>query len=166
LIDHLPVGHGLIGAIMQERKTIRLESMQDDPRSVGFPSDHPEMKSFLGVPIIVGEQLYGMLYLSDKEDGTAFNDEDQLLIETLAGYAALAIATAEIRQQHNRLRILEERERIGMELHDGIIQSLYGIGMVVDMMRRNESKISPEKLQPVVESLNNVIDDIRHYITD
>lgn len=165
-IDHHPIGHGLIGAIMRERRSIRLEDMQADPRSSGFPEHHPEMKSFLGVPVLVGEQLYGMLYLTDKEDGTDFNDEDQLLIETLAGYAALAIATAEIRQQHNRLRILEERERIGMELHDGIIQSLYGIGMVVDMMRRKDEQIPSEKLEPVVESLNEVIDDIRHYITD
>jgi signal transduction histidine kinase len=166
LIDHLPVGHGLIGAIMRERKSIRLEHMQADPRSVGFPENHPQMTSFLGVPILVGDQLYGMLYLTDKEDGADFTEEDQLLIETLAGYAALAIATAEIRQQHNRLQLLEERERIGMELHDGIIQSLYGIGMLVDLMRRNNETIDVDQLEPVVESLNDVIDDIRHYITD
>ena len=67
-IAHPPVGKGLLGAIMQERKTIRLESMQDDPRSVGFPAHHPPMVSLLGVPIQMGQQLFGMLYLCDKSE--------------------------------------------------------------------------------------------------
>jgi two-component system sensor histidine kinase DevS len=123
------------------------------------------MDSFLGVPIRIGQQLYGMLYLTDKEDGSPFNDEDQLLIETLAGYAGLAIASAEVNQQHNRLHLLEERERIGMELHDGIIQSLYGIGMQVELLRL-EDEITGNRLVPVIQSLNDVIEDIRRYILD
>ena len=162
-IAHPPEGLGLIGAIMRERKVIRLERMQDDPRSVGFPENHPHMESFLGVPIVVGQQLYGMLYLSDKVDGQPFTDEDQLLIETMADYAALAIAGAEIREQQSRLRLLEERERIGMELHDGVIQSLYGIGMQVDLLRKQEQV---KELDGVVDSLNEVIEDIRAFITN
>jgi signal transduction histidine kinase len=165
-VPHLPRGHGLIGAIMQERESIRLDDMSDDERSYGFPEHHPPMHSFLGVPIQVSNQLYGMLYLSDKEDGEAFNEEDQLLIETLAGYAAVAIAGAELSQQKSRLRLLEERERIGMELHDGIIQSLYGIGMQVDILRQDNDQVPTTELSPVIDSLNDVIEDIREYITE
>ena len=165
-IPHLPRGHGLIGAIMKERHPIRLLHMADDPRSSGFPINHPHMDSFLGVPVIVGQHLFGMLYLCDKVNGEPFNDDDQLLVETMAGFAALAIAGAQLREQQSKLHLLEERERIGMELHDGVIQSLYGIGMQVDIMRRQGASLPAEKLTPVVDSLNNVIEDIRGFITN
>ena len=165
-VPHLPRGHGLLGALMRERETILLDDIGTDSRSYGFPDHHPPMHSFLGVPVQVGNQLYGMLYLSDKENGEPFNDEDQLLLETLAGYAALAIAGAELGQQKSRLRLLEERERIGMELHDGIIQSLYGIGMQVDLLRQDNDQIAADKLTPVIDSLNDVIEDIRDFILE
>lgn len=163
LIDHLPKGHGLIGAIMHERETLRLADIRQDKRSVGFPANHPPMTSLLGVPIKLGSQLFGVLYLCDKVDGMPFNDVDQMLVETVASYAALAISGATLSEQHSRLRMLEERERIGMELHDGVIQSLYGIGMHVELLRMSGS-IRAEDMQPLVDSLNEVIEDIRVYI--
>jgi signal transduction histidine kinase len=165
-IPHRPKGHGLIGAIMRERRVIRLEHMNKDVRSYGFPKNHPHMDSFLGAPIIVGNHLYGMLYLSDKLDGTNFTDDDQSLIEMLAGYAALAIAGAELNERDNRLTLLEERDRIGMELHDGVIQSLYGIGMQVDLLRRREAQVGKNELNSLISSLNNVIEDIRGFIAN
>jgi len=162
-MDHLPRGGGLIGAIMEERRPINLVDMSSDPRASGFPMHHPRMERFLGVPIMLGQQLFGMFYLCDRKDGLPFDEKDQLLIETLAGYAALTIASADMNQQRNRLRLLEERERIGMELHDGIIQSLYGIGMQVDLLRLEGSANSTE-LQAIIDNLNEVIEDIRKYI--
>jgi signal transduction histidine kinase len=165
-IPHLPRGHGLLGAIMKERHPIRLPHMAEDPRSSGFPENHPHMDSFLGVPVIVGQHLFGMLYLCDKVNGEPFNDDDQLMVETMAGFAALAIAGAQLREQQSKLQLLEERERIGMELHDGVIQSLYGIGMQVDIMRRQGDFIPADKLNVVVDNLNDVIEDIRRFITN
>lgn len=163
-IPHRPVGKGLIGAIMRERTVIRLDNMKQDPRSVGFPENHPHMTSFLGAPIIVGNNLYGMLYLSDKVNGSPFNKDDEVLIETLAGYAALAIAGAQLTENESRLQLLEERERIGMELHDGVIQSLYGIGMQIDLMRRSGGNVTEGHLSRLVDNLNDVIEDIRLFI--
>ncbi|MBZ0293707.1 MAG: GAF domain-containing protein [Anaerolineae bacterium] len=162
-IGHLPEGIGLLGAIMHERRPIRLEDMREDPRSAGFCKGHPTMTSFLGVPVQVGGRLYGMLYLSDRQDGKAFTEEDQWLIETMAGYAALAIAGAELGEQQRRLTLLEERERIGMELHDGIIQSLYAIGMHLDLMRTSPT-LDVQNLTNAIGDLNDVIEDIRRYI--
>lgn len=164
MIDHLPQGHGLIRAPMRERQTIRLDRIQDDPRSVGFPENHPAMISLLGVPVQMGQQLFGVLYLCDKINGEMFTDEDEALVETIAVYAALAIASAAMNQSRNRLTLLEERERIGMELHDGIIQSLYGIGMQVELLRLNGTPTEMTTLTPVVDALNDVIEDIRNYI--
>ena len=162
-IEHPPVGRGLLGVIMQERQILRLEHMRDDPRSVGFPDHHPAMDRLLGVPIQAGQQLFGMLYLTDRLDDAPFNEQDQWLVETLAGYAALAIAGSTLSEQHSRLTLLEERERVGMELHDGIIQSLYAIGMQLQLLKLNEPVISDE-LTKATRSLDVVIEDIRRYI--
>lgn len=164
-IHHPPVGKGLLGVIMNERTAVRLPHMGDDPRAVGFPEGHPPMESFLGVPIQVGEQLFGMLYLTDREDGQPFNIGDQWLLETLAGYAALAIAGSQLRDQGKRLTLLEERQRIGMELHDGIIQSLYALGMHLDLIR-SQIDAPPGTFQPIIDGLNTVIEDIRTFIMD
>ncbi len=162
-IGHLPIGHGLIQAPIRERHIIRLENMQEDERSVGFPDNHPQMTSLLGVPIQMGDQLFGVLYLCDREDGQAFTDQDQQLIETLAGYAALTIVGAMSNEQQSQMKVLEERERIGMELHDGVIQSLYALGMQLDLLRITEG-LQPDQLKPVIGGIDTVISDIRRYI--
>lgn len=164
-IGHLPHGRGLLGAIMKERQPIRLTRIQDDPRSSGFPEHHPHMEKFLGVPIQVGDELFGMLYLTDPIDGEPFDEQDQWLIETTAGYAALAIAGAQLREQRQRLTLLEERERIGMELHDGIIQSLYAIGMQIELSR-TAKQIKGDDFNAPIQMLNETIEDIRRYILD
>jgi two-component system sensor histidine kinase DevS len=98
-MDHPPVGLGLIGAIAVEKRTIRVADMLQDSRSVGFPPNHPAMTSFLGVPIISGNQLLGQIYLTDKEDYTEFTRDDERVIETLAAYAAVAIVNARIYEE-------------------------------------------------------------------
>ncbi|MBK8021471.1 MAG: GAF domain-containing protein [Chloroflexi bacterium] len=162
-IAHLPEGRGLLGAIIRELKPIRLDKMQDDPRSSGFPAHHPMMTSFLGVPIIVGENLYGMLYLSDKINGKPFTAEDQQIVEVIAGYAALSISSAQLRDRERQLSRLEERERIGMELHDGVIQTLYAVGMYIELIRTSD-RVRPDDLSQIMHDLDNVITDIRRYI--
>ncbi|MCA9891175.1 MAG: GAF domain-containing protein [Anaerolineae bacterium] len=162
-IPHLPKGHGLIGEIMRQRDAIVLDDMEDDPRATGFPHNHPDMTSFLGVPIVLGHQMFGMIYLCDRDDGEPFDAEDRTLIETLAGYAALTIANAEVNEQQQQLKLLEQRESIGMELHDGVIQSLYGLGMQVDLMRQKDC-VTGEELDTIVDSLNDTIEEIRRYI--
>ena len=162
-IAHPPIGRGLLGVIMHEREILRLEHMRDDPRSRGFPANHPYMDRLLGVPVQAGAQLFGMLYLTDRLDDLPFTQEDQWLVELLAGYAALAIAGTSLSEQKGRLTLLEERERVGMELHDGIIQSLYAIGMQLQLLKLTHPDVSDD-LAVATRSLDAVIEDIRHYI--
>jgi signal transduction histidine kinase len=162
-IGHPPVGRGLLGVIMQERQVLRLEHMREHPRSVGFPPHHPPMDRLLGVPVQAGEQLFGMLYLTDRLDGEPFSAEDQWLVESLAGYAALAIAGTSLSEQKERLALLEERERVGRELHDGIIQSLYAIGMQLQLLRIKQPTLGDD-LSKATQNLDHVIEDIRSYI--
>ncbi|MDO9086295.1 MAG: GAF domain-containing sensor histidine kinase [Anaerolineaceae bacterium] len=109
-MPHPPVGLGLIGALMNHKESIRLSDIAQDPRSSGFPSGHPPMKSFLGVPIILGDRNLGQIYLTNKLIGTEFTPDDQLLIEMLAAYAAVAISNAKMyRGLIQRDRILTRR---------------------------------------------------------
>jgi signal transduction histidine kinase len=153
----------LLGVIMHEREILRLEHMSDDPRSSGFPANHPPMDRLLGVPVQTGTQLFGMLYLTDRLDDQPFTQEDEWLVESLAGYAALAIAGTQLSEQRGRLTLLEERERVGMELHDGIIQSLYAIGMQLQLLQLTQPSVS-EDVGKATRSLDMVIEDIRRYI--
>jgi two-component system sensor histidine kinase DevS len=89
-----PVGLGAIGAIQKERRTIRIPSLSNDPISEGFPKGHPVMESFLGVPIMLGNNLLGQIYLTDKIGYPEFTEDDERVIETLAAYAAVAINNA------------------------------------------------------------------------
>lgn len=95
-MDHPPRGLGLIGAIQHERRTIRVKRIDQDPRSVGFPPNHPVMESFLGVPIVLGDRLLGQIYLTNKTTYPEFTPEDEHVIETLAAYAAVAINNAQM----------------------------------------------------------------------
>jgi len=95
-IPHPPRGRGLIGALMRSKQTIRLTDIDQDPRSVGFPTGHPSMHSFLGVPLRVGEKQLGQIYLTEKIDQAEFTADDEKVIEMLAAYAAAAIQNAHL----------------------------------------------------------------------
>lgn len=173
LMGALPRGHGLLGALIHEGKTIRIPSITGDPRSVGFPPHHPPMTSLLGVPIRFKGRVIGDLYMTDKlaADGstTFFKAQDQELLEMFATQAAIAIENAQLYRQKQQLAVLQERERFGMALHDGIIQSIYAIGLQLDDA---ESRIQAEPVEAgmrvhhAILGLNDVIRDIRNYILD
>jgi signal transduction histidine kinase len=93
-IGHLPEGRGLLGAVIREAKPIRVPSVHDDPRSVGFPAHHPPMTSFLGVPLLIGREVFGNFYLCDKDGGIEFSEEDERLVQLFAAQSSLAIAYA------------------------------------------------------------------------
>lgn len=95
-IGHLPRGLGLLRAVMDATEPIRIEDLSNDPRLYGYPAHHPDMKNFLGVPIRQGDRLLGMIYLTDKLDGSGFSDYDQQVIEMVASFAAVAIANARL----------------------------------------------------------------------
>lgn len=171
-IPHLPEGRGLLGAILHEGRTIRIPDIGDDPRSVGFPEGHPPMKSFLGVPIRVGGEIVGNLYLTEKLDAREFSQMDQELIELLAANAAIAIKNAQLYEQVGRLAIVEERSRIGMDLHDGVIQAIYAVGLTLESARLLLAEQDQEQQETValidnaIDSLNEAIRDIRNFILD
>jgi signal transduction histidine kinase len=95
-IGDLPRGRGILGVLIHEDEPLRLHNLGDDPRSVGFPPNHPPMKTFLGVPVHLRGVAYGNLYLTEKAGGEDFTEEDQELVELLASQAAVAIENARL----------------------------------------------------------------------
>ena len=100
-IGHLPEGKGLLGALIDDPRPIRLRTMSSDPRSVGFPPGHPPMTSFLGVPIRVRDEVFGNLYLTERENGE-FTAEDEVLVSALAATASVAIENARMYDEARR----------------------------------------------------------------
>ncbi len=131
-----PSGHGLLGALIREDRPLRIPDIGADPRSVGFPPNHPPMTSLLGVQINGRGTVFGNIYLTDKQGAEMFDEEDERILVVLATQAAIAVENARLYDETERkgrelqrLQVLEERERIGKELHDGVIQSLFAVGM-------------------------------------
>ncbi|MGH3057851.1 MAG: GAF domain-containing protein [Gaiellaceae bacterium] len=116
-IGDLPRGRGILGVLIREGQTLRLHDIADDPRSVGFPRNHPPMQTFLGVPIRLRGVAYGNLYLTEKEGGGDFTEEDEELTQLLAAQAAVAIENARLYESSTRwLRQLESLNEIGNAL--------------------------------------------------
>src|SRR5213080_2734426 len=112
-----PHGRGILGVLIREAKPLRLHDLGEDPRSVGFPPAHPPMRSFLGVPILLRGVAYGNLYLTEKQGGEDFTDEDEDLAMLLAGQAAVAIENARLYESATRwLRQLEALNEVANAL--------------------------------------------------
>ena len=111
-IGHIPVGKGILGALIHDATPLRLRRIQNDPRSVGFPPNHPPMTSFLGVPVKIRDRVYGNLYLTEKRGAAEFTAEDEAAVVTLATQAAAAIENArlyeEARSHQRRLEAIGE----------------------------------------------------------
>jgi len=168
-IETLPIGRGLLNPLLHQGETLIVDNIAEHPQSIGFPEHHPIMRSLLGVPIRSQGELIGALYLSDKEDSSNFTPADQQLVEMLALHATIAIENARHYEQTQRLAILEERERFARDLHDGIIQSIYAVGLTLDQVKADippASRGTEEQIDLSLKNLATVIQDIRNYIFD
>jgi signal transduction histidine kinase len=124
----LPRTHGMLGAMLETAESFRAVDIHDDPRFRGWwPKGHPNMRSFLGVPITTPEGVIGAFYLTEKLDAPEFTDADRGLIELLAAHAAIAITNARLYEQSRELSILSERNRLALELHDAVSQKLFAL---------------------------------------
>jgi signal transduction histidine kinase len=162
-----PQGHGLLGLIIREGRSIRTPDISAHPESHGFPANHPPMRSLLGVPVTVKGVTIGNLYLTDKQGAEEFGAADQRTVEMFALHAGIAIETARLHDKVQRLAVVEERERIGKDLHDGIIQSLYAIALSLEDVPEVIGDHPDEALARVdraIDGLNLTIRDIRNFI--
>ncbi len=162
-----PQGHGLLGLIVRERHSYRIPDIGSHPDAYGFPPHHPTMGSFLGVPVVSRGRSVGNLYLTNKRDAPEFSESDQLLVEMFALRAGIAIENARLHAQVQRLAVVEERERIARDLHDGIIQAIYGVALSLEdvpYMMADEPDEANARIERAIDSLNVTIREIRNFI--
>ena len=120
LIGHLPEGRGVLGVLLDDPKPIRLDNISHHAASVGFPANHPPMRTFLGVPVRIRDEVFGNLYLTEKADGQPFSEDDEVLVQALAAAAGIAIDNARLYQQSKlRQSWIEATRDIGTELLGG-----------------------------------------------
>jgi signal transduction histidine kinase len=124
----LPRQHGVLGAMLETKEAHRTRDVHEHPRFRGWwPAGHPDMRSFLGVPIVAHEGVIGAFYLTEKIEAADFTDEDEQLIGLLAAHAAIAITNARLYEQSRELSIVAERNRLALDLHDAVSQKLFGV---------------------------------------
>jgi signal transduction histidine kinase len=169
-IGHLPEGRGVLGVLISEPKPLRLTNVGDHPRSYGFPDNHPQMSTFLGVPILIRGEAYGNLYLTEKQGGE-FDETDEESVIILAEWAAIAIDNARSVAEDRLRRTMEtsERERRywARELHDETLQGLGAIRLVLgSALRRGTPEALTEAVNEAIEELIGEIDKLRALITE
>ena len=168
----LPRTHGLLGAMLEAPEPYRTTDLHTDPRFKGWwPDRHPDMRSFLGVPIVSRSGIVGAFYLTQKRGGDEFNDEDQQLIEMLAAHAAVAIENARLYERARELSIVEERNRLARDLHDSVAQKLFGVVLTAEAASTlltkdaTQARAQLDRLQELVgealEELRSLVFELR-----
>ncbi len=174
-----PQGFGLLGMLIREARPIRVRNIGEHPRSYGFPPNHPPMTTLMGVPIISKGKVIGDIYLTDKQSShnkpgkpskpIPFTQMDQEILQMFATQAAIAIENAQLYRQIQQLAVLQERERFSMDLHDGIIQSIYATGLMLDDSQfyiDTDPGLTRSRILKAIGDLNEVNRDIRNYILE
>ncbi|MEU6258318.1 GAF domain-containing sensor histidine kinase [Streptomyces sp. NPDC047043] len=184
-IGPLPRQHGILAAMLQEAKVERLADVRQDPRFEGWPSAHPDMSDFLGLPIRDGDEVIGALFLANKlrpvggtpphpprskpEGGCGFTEEDEELLSILAQHAAIALTNARLYERSRELTIAEERSRLAHELHDAVSQKLFSLRLTAQaaaaLVDRDPSRAKGE-LQQVAALAAEATDELRAAVVE
>jgi GAF domain-containing protein len=166
-IGHAPHGHGVLGETIRTATSVRVDDLTHHEGSSGFPPHHPVMERFLGVPITTGDgRVYGNLYLTDRRDGQPFDDDDEALVEAFGRAAGLVIDQARVRRNLRELTLSEERERLARDLHDTVIQRLFGVGLSLQLaVSRDLDDDTRTRVEAALHELDATIHEIRTTIS-
>jgi|SRR5688572_1936077 signal transduction histidine kinase len=164
-LGHPPVGRGLLGDLVRSEVPVRIDDLAVHPSFTGWPQGHPDMAIFLGVPIRAGGRTIGSLYMTRERGKAPFSADDEMAGVVLGLQAAVSLAAALAQDRTGRIVLLEERVRIAHDLHDGMIQTLYALGLEFDATARlAEVPEVRSTLQNGVARVNELISDLRQYI--
>ncbi len=163
-IGDLPEGHGILGVLIVDAKPLRLPDLTEHPDSYGFPPNHPPMRSFLGVPIRLRDEVYGNLYLTDKRTGEVFTDVDEELVVGLAAAAGVAIENTRLQERLQEAALSSDRDRIARDLHDSVIQRLFATGLSLQGalgVARSDLPTAMARISSAIDDLDTTVKQIR-----
>ncbi|MFF0018652.1 GAF domain-containing sensor histidine kinase [Streptomyces sp. NPDC005374] len=173
-IGPLPRQHGILAAMLHEATPERLADVREDPRFGGWPSAHPDLVDFLGLPIRDGDEVIGALFLANKncpkpQGGCGFTEDDEELLSILAQHAAIALTNARLYERSRELTITEERSRLAHELHDAVSQKLFSLRLTAQaaaaLVDRDPSRAKGE-LQQVAVLAAEAADELRAAVVE
>ncbi|WP_371529964.1 GAF domain-containing sensor histidine kinase [Streptomyces sp. NBC_01283] len=173
-IGPLPRQHGILAAMLHKAEPERLADVRKDPRFEGWPSAHPDMSDFLGLPIRYGDETLGALFLANKncpkpEGGCGFTADDEELLSILAQHAAIALTNARLYERSRELTIAEERSRLAHELHDAVSQKLFSLRLTAQaaaaLVDRDPTRAKGE-LQQVAVLAAEAADELRAAVVE
>lgn len=163
----VPFGKSLSGEVMRTGHPLVVEDASSHPDAYAPIVTSAEMGPAIFVPLRLRDRIFGTLSVANRRGGSLFSGEDLNLVQTFANQASVAIEQARSREAHERLALLDDRERIGRELHDGVIQSLFAVGMGLQGAALVASDPGMrERMERAVEEIDHTILDLRNYIFD
>ncbi|MGW3957294.1 GAF domain-containing sensor histidine kinase [Streptomyces sp. NPDC004752] len=176
-IGPLPRQHGILAAMLHEATPVRLADVRKDPRFEGWPTAHPELSDFLGLPIRDGDEAIGALFLANKrrpkghrrDPGCGFTEEDEELLAILAQHAAIALTNARLYERSRELTIAEERSRLAHELHDAVSQKLFSLRLTAQAAARlvdRDPLRAKGELQQVAALAAEAADELRAAVVE
>jgi signal transduction histidine kinase len=164
----LPRQHGVLGAMLETKEPYRTRDIHEHARFRGWwPAGHPDMRSFLGVPIVAPDGVIGAFYLTEKIDAPDFTDEDEELIGLLAAHAAIAITNARLYEQSRELSIVAERNRLALDLHDAVSQKLFGLVLnaeAVQTLLERDPQAARFRVAKLQEQAQDALEELRSLV--
>ncbi|GAA4589685.1 hypothetical protein GCM10023194_44560 [Planotetraspora phitsanulokensis] len=168
-IGPTPRQHGMLGAMLREGAPVRLPDIRRDPRFEYWPRAHPVLKDFLGVPIRDGEQVLGIIFLSNKRVPGGFTAADEELLTMFAAHAAIALINARLYERGRELTVIEERTRVARDLHDSVSQKLFSLRLTaraaVSLMRSDPERAARE-IEQVERMAGEALAELRAVIVE
>ena len=162
LVDHPPIGRGVLAETTHHGGPLRVDDLRSHPGAVGVPDGHPPMHRFLGVPVVTRDgHVWGNLYVTEPRHGRPFDHDDETLLAMFGRVAGSLIDHANFRREYHELSVAEERERLARDLHDTVIQRLFGIGLSLQMALPALDEAPRERVNLALDELNETIHDIR-----
>jgi signal transduction histidine kinase len=166
-IGPIPRQHGLLSLLLCDPNAVRIADVRSHPRFEGWPYAHPELTSFLGMPIVDGDEILGELFLANKQRPGGFTTDDEELLRLLAGHAAIALVNARLYERSRELSIVEERNRIARELHDAVTQKLFSLRLTAEaaaaLVDRDPARATAE-LDTVRRLAADAIEELRSVV--
>lgn len=159
-----PMGRGVLGVLLKEGKSVRLDDVAEHPAFDGVPSAHPSIRSFLGVPVRSRGEVVGDLYLANKIDGGGFTADDQRLVEMLAAHAAVSIESLRYHKKNEELALVRAYARLTPRIEDDVLQSLYGAGLLLNELDCGRPDVLAGQVRAIQGQLDTAISHLREHL--